>query len=189
MRSSKTLAGLAVLVSLLLGGCSFVAHDLPPEPKQYRYTMKQVRGSTTVDSTWTFTSKRITVDDQSSPFVCVLTYAGQGVPCKPESVIFMRYDLNVALDNTVAGGRDHKVTVTPFYQDLTDPPKVSSLTVSVTFDGGKKWRKVPARPGTGGSYTATIPLPSSGLGGLRVQAKDSTGATVDQTIDKALKIR
>lgn len=187
----RRLAGLAVLASLALGGCSFMAHDLPAESKQYTYTMKQVRNGATVDTAWTFRSERVTVDDQPSNFVCVLTYAGQRAPCKPESVIFLRYDLDVALDNTVQGGRAHKITVAPFYQDVTDSPRVTSMTVSVTFDG-TRWRKVPVRP-AGSAYTATLQLPSvsaaSTVVGLRVQAADSVGSTVDQTIDRAFTLR
>lgn len=183
----RSIVALAALMGLALGGCSFMTYDLPPESKEYRYTMKQVRGGATVNTAWTFWSKQVTVDDQSPNYPCVLTYAGQGVPCKPESVIFLRYDLAVALDNTVRGGQSHKITVTPFYQDLTNPPKVTSLTVEMTLDG-TRWRKAPVRP-AGKAYTATLQLPKTGVVGLRVQAKDSSGATVNQTIDKAFKLR
>jgi hypothetical protein len=183
----RWLAVVAGLAALLLGGCSFMTYDLPPESKKYTYTMKQTQGGRTVDTVWTYRSQQVTVDDQSPNHPCVLTWAGQGVPCKPESVIFLRYDLAVDLDNTVLGGRSHKITVTPFHQDLTNPPKVTSLTVSVTFDG-TRWRKAPVRP-AGSSYTATLQLPASGVVGLRVQAEDSSGATVVQTIDRAFTLR
>ncbi|MBM7786411.1 hypothetical protein [Tenggerimyces flavus] len=182
----RSIVALAAVLGLALGGCSFMAYDLPPESKEYRYTMKQFRGGATVNTAWTFWSKQVTVDDQSPNYPCVLTYAGQGVPCKPESAIFLRYDLGVALDNTVQGGRSHKITVTPFYQDLTSPPKVTSLTVEMTLDG-TRWRKAPVRP-AGAAYTATLQLPKTGVVGLRVLAKDNSGATVNQTIDKAFRL-
>jgi hypothetical protein len=183
----RSVIALAALMGLALGGCSFAVYDLPAESKQYTYTMKQVRGGATVNTAWTFWSKQVTVDDQSPNYPCVLTYAGQKAPCKPESVIFLRYDLAVELDNTVRGGRAHKITVTPFYQDLTSPPEVTSLTVEMTLDG-TRWRKAPVRP-AGSAYTATLQLPETGVVGLRVRAKDSSGGAVDQTIDRALRIR
>ncbi|HEY4018501.1 MAG TPA: hypothetical protein VGM75_07430 [Pseudonocardiaceae bacterium] len=64
---------------------------------------------------------------------------------------------------------------------------ISSVTVSVSFDNGTSWQRVPAL-GAFGHYVAFWHNPGSGSPSLRVTASDSDGNAISQTITNAYTV-
>ncbi|MBN6056592.1 S8 family serine peptidase [Nonomuraea sp. RK-328] len=152
--------------------------------------------ATDVSSTWTFRSKRPTGGMQSiGDGLCVgWLYTGVLAPCEPVRKLNLRYDLGLDLDNRAPAGRAHRVTITG-YQGSYDRPdaRVTSLKLWVTFDDGATWKAVPTARKDAASSTATILHPplagTKGTVGLRVQAADAEGNTVEQTVSRAYGLR
>lgn len=190
-------AGTVVLLSCLVAlapGCAaggdLVAYDLPPEP--HRYTLEVTTQNVT--TVWEYTSQRPAGDDSVQP--CLEEALGDPEPqgCRPEPLIFLRYELGLDLDNTVPARRPHEITVTGYYQPrLAEMPELTELSVEASFDDGTTWRSMPT--GTAreaGTFTATIRHRDAGAGDpvtLRISALDSEGNTVVQTIPEAYRLR
>ncbi|MER7930599.1 hypothetical protein ABTY96_47110 [Streptomyces sp. NPDC096057] len=195
--STRRRGGALVLLAaamLALSGCKggdLVSYDLPA--KSARYTFQtQTDDVTTV---WQYTSAKPTKDDTSTLSPCIGELVdGDQSACRPEPLIFLRYDFGLALDNTVKAGENHEITVVGYYQPrLTDLPKVTSLKVETTFDGGTTWRPATTRATGKNTYTTTVRNPrrdqaAKGVG-LRISATDSQGDTVRQTIPTAYTLR
>lgn len=179
----------------MASGCSadFVSYELPAEPARYTLEIDTPGG---VHTAWEFTSQRAAEDTNPEEQPCIgesFGFQDPGTPCRPEPLIFLRYDLNLALDNTAPARTTHRITVTPYYQErLDDPPTVTDLLVEVTFDDGGTWAAVPVTQ-VGGAFEARITHPAlpdtSGAVGLRVNAADDQGNTVRQTIPHAYRLR
>ncbi|MFJ3672442.1 hypothetical protein ACIPSE_38895 [Streptomyces sp. NPDC090106] len=185
---------LAAAATLMLSGCKggdLVSYELPA--KSARYTFEtETDGVSTV---WRYSSAQVTKDDTStlSPCIGELT-GGNEAACRPEPLIFLRYDLGLALDNTVRAGENHQVTVVGYYQErLTDLPRVTSLKAETSFDGGRTWHQVSTKAAGRNTFVTTIRNPrrdqaAQGVG-LRISATDSQGNTVRQTIPTAYTLR
>src|SRR5690606_4823795 len=98
------LAGAAMAAA---AGCTaegdLVAYDLPPEPA--RYTLEvETEGVTTV---WEYTSETPIEDGYER---CLADALGNpdAPPCRPEPPIFLRYELNLDLDDTVPARQPHR---------------------------------------------------------------------------------
>ncbi|MER6949667.1 S8 family serine peptidase [Nonomuraea sp. NPDC000554] len=149
-----------------------------------------------VSTAWTFRSKRPTGGMQSSSDgLCLGWMFTQTVgPCEPVRKLNLRYDLGLDLDNRAPAGRAHRITVTG-YQGSYDRPdaKLADLKLWVTFDDGAHWKAVATSRKDATSRSATIEHPptagANGTVGLRVQAVDAEGNTVDQTISRAYGLR
>lgn len=184
------LAGLVALTPGCVAGGDLVAYDLPPEAT--RYTLEaETLGVTTV---WEYMSRRPAEDDSLRP--CLEESLGDPEPqgCRPEPLIFLRYELGLELDDTVPARRPHRITVTGYYQPrLAAVPSVTELTVEASLDGGDTWLPARTRPaGEPDTFTATIRHDGASAGdpvGLRVSAEDSEGNTVVQTIPEAYRLR
>lgn len=196
LRSKKAvIAGLlaAGLVSLgCAAGGDLVTYDLPPESA--RYTLEVENDG--IRTAWEYTSARPVEDQESELQPCMesqLPLSAEEQPCRPEPLIFLRYDLGVDVENTLPAGRSQRVTITGYYAELESPPEVTQLRLEVSFDAGQSWRSVPTTPAGEGAFTATIRHPqldqTSGEVGLRVSAADSDGNTVVQTIPSAYRLR
>jgi hypothetical protein len=61
---------------------------------------------------------------------------------------------------------------------------VTTVSASVSFDGGKTWHPA-AVTGTGGSYTAAFTAPAGAKVTLRTAAADAAGGSVTETIISA----
>lgn len=188
-------ATVALLGAGLLGvsGCTaageLVAYDLPGESAQYTLEL------TTAESTteWTYHSARATEDDAPEIQPCIDTYLRQpgAEPCRPEPLIFLRYDLGLDLDNTVATDLPQEIAVTGYYQPrLSEPPQITELRVEVSHDGGQTWQEVTTEPTSVNSVTATILHPDGAEEvSLRVTGTDEEGNTVVQTLPEAYRLR
>lgn len=192
-RRAGTVALLAGLVALA-PGCAvsgdLVTYDLPPEAS--RYTLEaETLGVKTV---WEYTSRRPAGDDSVRP--CLEESLGDPDPqgCRPEPLIFLRYELGLDLDDTVLARWPHEITVTGYYQPrLAELPSLTEVAVEASFDGGDSWQPMPTRAtGQADTFTATIDHRNGAAGdpvALRVNAVDSEGNTVVQTIPEAYRLR
>ncbi len=67
--------------------------------------------------------------------------------------------------------------------------KTASLTVEVSYDGGKRWQRAKLRK-VGKGWAATVQHPrGAGHVSLRATARDTDGNTVTQRIIQAYRLR
>jgi hypothetical protein len=164
------------------------AYKLPAQQSTYRLSADT--GNTVTD--WQFTSAQPATDQVPDGFACLGTaVTGSTDPCKPESLIFLRYNAFTSLANAVTAGATHQIQVTAGYQASAAPAKITSLKLWISTDGGTTWQPEQVRAHDG-TYTASYHVPAlsatSGSVSVRVQASDSAGDTVSQTINKAYSI-
>lgn len=189
-RRKTTIAALAG-AGLFTLGCSFggdlVSYDDLPEEEQ-RYTLEvETDGVTTA---WEYTSGTVAEGDSPEQQPCMGEALGDPSlgECRPEPLIFLKYDLNLALDDTVPANEVHTITVTGYYEErLSDPPEVTQLELEASFDGGSTWQQGSTEPSgdsSENSFTATVPAVGDDVDTvwLRVSATDSDGNTVVQTM-------
>ncbi|MFI1094781.1 hypothetical protein [Streptomyces sp. NPDC020917] len=195
-RRKVSLGVLAVGALLALAGCSIpidgnlVAFDQPAQSARYSFHA-QINGTSTV---WEYTSAKPTTSDTVPSEPCVSALVQKSPTCRPEPLIFLKYDLGLGLDNTVEAGGVHHITVTGYYQErLSALPTVNALGVETTLDGGRTWHPAGVRASGANSYAVDITNPARGEApsgvGLRVSATDSAGDTVVQTIPHAYQVR
>lgn len=193
-RRRGALTVLAAAVMLTLAGCDggdLVSYDLPAKPARYTFETK----TDGVRTVWTYTSAEAVKDDAPELSPCMGEVVGTDkAACRPEPLIFLRYDFDLALDNTVRAGENHEITIMGYYQPrLTAPPRVTSLKAETTFDGGRTWRPATTRSTAKNTFTTVIRSPrrdqaTKGVG-LRISATDSQGNTVRQTLATAYTLR
>ncbi|MFI9834549.1 hypothetical protein ACIHIX_43480 [Streptomyces sp. NPDC051913] len=185
---------LAAAATLLLSGCKggdLVSYELPAQSARYTFET-ETNGVKTV---WRYSSAKATKDDTSTTSPCIGELVGSNqAACRPEPLIFLRYDFGLALDNTVRAGEAHEVTVVGYYQErLSDLPKVTSLKAETTFDGGSTWHPAVSKATGKNTFTTTVRNPQRAQApkgvGLRISATDSQGNTVTQTIPQAYTLR
>ncbi len=193
LRRKATLAGLATMGIFALGcavGGDVVTYDLPAESARYTFEA-ETNGVKTV---WEYTSATATEADAPELQPCMGEVIGNSGECRPEPLIFLRYDLGLDLDNTVEATGTHRITVVGYYQErISTPPQVTELHVESSVDGGRTWQPAPTQAAGKNTFTAKITHPKRDQApeevGLRITAADSGGNTVKQTIPTAYKLR
>lgn len=192
-RRKVNLAASAAVAMLALVGCKadVISYDLPAESARYTF-QAETNG---VKTAWEYTSDRPTKSDtpKSQPCVADVVVKDPG-ECRPEPLIFLRYDLGLGLDNTAKANGLHPITVTGYYQDrLSTPPTVTDLRAEASFDGGKTWKSVSTKADGKNAFTASIEHPERDKApegvALRITATDSAGNKVKQTIPQAYRLR
>ncbi|SEF18664.1 S8 family serine peptidase [Jiangella alba] len=178
-------------------GRTLLAYRLPPEPADYRLTHRF--GPT--ETAWEFRSGTADEDLLADPYVCdsewmtrVLKRPPLGTPCRPEPLIFLRYDLGLDLTNRVAAPGPQRITVTAERQPSLRPqPEVEGLRLWVSYDQGGEWTEARVRPRGDGEFEVTaLHRPAnrrpSDVVSLRVEAWDEAGNRVEQTIHDAYRL-
>jgi hypothetical protein len=173
----------------------YPAYMLPPEQHTYRLVTdydNQDFGHTHVD--WTFSSAAPDHNQTPPGRYC---YGTPDAPCRADPLVFLTYDLGVALDNTLAAGPGgYRFTVTANHQ-ATDTPAIQDLKVWTSTDEGKTWtpaRVQPSDRGANGARTFSVMtnLPqldqTTGTLSIKAQATDADGNSIDQTITQAIKL-
>ncbi|MFB7217911.1 hypothetical protein [Streptomyces sp. NPDC056227] len=192
-RRKVNLAASAAVAMLALVGCKadVISYDLPAESARYTF-QTETNG---VKTAWEYTSDRPTKPDTPTSQPCIAdVIVKEPGACRPEPLIFLRYDLGLDLDNTVKAGGSHPITVTGYYQDrLSTLPTVTELRAEASFDGGKTWQSASTKADGKNTFTTRIEQPkrdeAPGGVALRITATDSAGNTVKQTIPKAYRLR
>ncbi|MEU7748092.1 hypothetical protein [Nonomuraea sp. NPDC049158] len=163
-----------------LAGCLFaiceLTADLPGQRADYVLTTSMRRQvphsalSTSVETSWTFTSGR-TSEAKPLPLLAV-RYAPAGLDA------FSR-----ARPGTVT-----RVPVRVERNPGAPQARVTSFRLEVSSDDGATWLSVPSVP-TGSGWTAAVPNPrTAGFVSLRATATDTSGTTVKQTVIRAYAV-
>jgi hypothetical protein len=180
---------------------------LPDESGRYRMTetypapYKPQRWARTVESEWTFTTGKPTNGFPYRPPTgsgvhCGTwdTYTKLGRPdngsCEPNKQLYLSYDLDLRLDNTLPAGRTHEIKISGYHHSyLSSDPELTSLKLSVSYDDGATWQPVQTRKSGRSEYTAVLNHPrlqnTTGAVSLRTEGVDAAGNTLKQTIKRA----
>ncbi|QLQ37703.1 S8 family serine peptidase [Micromonospora robiginosa] len=150
--------------------------EAPPGVANYRVDTLATRSftdlSTEVSASWTFRSKRVPGD----------------TPARLPAMA-VRFAPSLSVDGTAPAGRTFTVPVTVQRQPGAPSGTVAALTVDVSYDGGKTWRKATLKK-QGAGWTATVRHPAGpGYVSLRAAARDDAGNTVTQRIIQAYRLR
>ena len=149
---------------------------VPPGAASYRVEVSATRGftdlSTEVSTAWTFRSKHVSGEDWARlPAMAV------------------RFAPPLRVDNSAPAGRTFVIPVTVERQPGAPAARVAALTVEVSYDGGKTWRKA-ALHRQGAGWAATVRHPAGpGYVSLRTTARDTAGNTVTERIIQAYRLR
>ncbi|WBB54961.1 S8 family serine peptidase [Verrucosispora sp. WMMD573] len=150
--------------------------EVPAAPARYRLETSAKRTvtdlSTEVATAWTFRSRHVRGDD----------------PLRlPASAI--RFAPRLDERNGAPAGRSFVIPVAVQRQPGAPTAKTASLTVDVSYDGGKRWQRAKLRK-VGSGWQATVQHPrGTGHVSLRATARDTDGNTVTQRIIQAYRLR
>lgn len=131
--------------------------------------------STRTQTSWTFGSSRTPPGTQALLPLLQVDYA-----------------LDTDLSNRVPARRWQLIDLTVRHQDGLKGPRAKSAKVWASYDDGMTWRSAAHVSSRGdGKYRATLapPKSSNGYVTLRVQATDTAGNVVDQTVVRAYGLR
>jgi subtilisin family serine protease len=159
---------------------SLTVGELPPEPATYRLVHTVSRtgptwtSSASSESDWTFRSAREPVGE----------WPPAGIP-----LLDVNWTVPTDAQNVAPGGS--RFTVELAARHVRDLPAgaIEDVRVSVSYDDGATWRRVPLVPRRGDHYTAILVHPpahrTSGWVSLRAEVTDADGATLKQTTIRA----
>ncbi|MGP3957665.1 S8 family serine peptidase [Nonomuraea sp. 3N208] len=151
---------------------------VPPEPAAYRVELDQEHDgtewalSTKASTAWTFTSER----------------PAQGAAQLP--LLFVDYNLGLDLHNTAPRRLPYTFGLKIGHR-LPQGPKMARAKIWASFDDGATWQETKTH-GRDGTYTVDVRHPARGGSGfvsLRVEAADSAGNSVKQTVIRAYRLR
>ncbi|MGW0432216.1 hypothetical protein ACWDV4_06680 [Micromonospora sp. NPDC003197] len=155
-------------------------YELPAEARRYRLTAQSGGGKTS--TAWTFTSAAPTRNEPPKGFFCV---EGSGIACHADPLLFLRYDVDSDLADTVTAPGRHQIKVAA-YHNAPNAPAVRSVALSISTDGGVTWKRLSTTAKGGGNYIASYQLPrlaeTTGTVSIRASAADADGNTIEQTI-------
>jgi subtilisin family serine protease len=149
---------------------------VPAGAASYRFETSAERGapatlSTRVQAAWTFKSARVS-----------------GTKPKRLPLSSVRFVPPVDLSNTAPAGRTVAISIGIDRQAGSAATRNKSLTVEVSYDDGRTWKRVTVR-GSGDARTAVVAHPATaGFVSLRATAADTAGNTVKQTVIRAYRI-
>ncbi len=169
----------------ILGGIA--SYQMPAGQARY-HLVTQFNSTST---TWDFTSSRPSIDRTPAGTGCVGTFFGSADPCAPEPLILLRYNAHTDLTDTLTAPGAQRLDVTAYGQ-APDAPPVTSLSLSISTDGGATWRQLHVTDLGGGNFTAEYSLPAlsqtSGTLSIKARAQDAAGNDISQTILDAVKL-
>ncbi|MFE3826668.1 S8 family peptidase [Streptomyces sp. NPDC059092] len=170
-RTTVTVDGKSIVDSDL-GACG-ILEGLPAKSATYKISTEATRPAriATVTSrlvaAWTFTSKQVTGAPEQLP------------------INIVRFTPSLDLTSTAKAGE----TVTfPLHVRGPAQNNLGSLTVQVSYDGGKVWADTPVTYGTGtdGRHHITLTHPTTATSvSLKAKVTDTSGNAYEVTIEKA----
>ena len=169
--------------------------EVDPEQTDYsvHYVVQRADAgtSTRTDTTWTFSSATKT-GTKGTAVACVdatPTSASYVTGCRTQDLLTTDFQLPEDLnDSEAVGPTSAQISVAPITGAAQHPIRVFSAQVS--FDGGATWQSTKAKASSGGRYQVSYANPKGATAAsLRVYARDSTGSTITQTIDRAYTVR
>jgi subtilisin family serine protease len=167
--------------------------DLPAEPATYRMTAK----SQATDTAWTFRSAEPTAMSRQPGYECLLEVtAGSTVPCSPEPMVFVSYDLDrsLSMTNTVSDRVPQSFSVHAYHTASTVAmPRIAGLTLSVSYDGGNRWTPVSVSARGDGRFDVRVNHPPerhrpTDSVSLKAEAWDAAGNRIQQVTRDAFTL-
>jgi len=162
---------------------------LSPSPSTVRLVLDASRTapiyplSTASRTVWTWRSAHEAGARLPAGWGCVLGRYGTatGHACAVQPMMTLAYAVRgLSLAGSAPPGRQ-VVHVTAGHLQLATAAAVTRAAVSVSFDGGKTWRRAKVT-GHGGSYAAAFRAPAGVTVSLRSSAADAAGGAVTETI-------
>ncbi|EHR59580.1 S8 family serine peptidase [Saccharomonospora cyanea] len=150
---------------------------VPDGPGSYRYVLHADRGSLTpqsrmIDAEWTFR------DEGVEP-------GGETIP----PLLGVHFDADFGMENAPRVGEKVRLPLAVQRNGSPEEPRLDSLRVEVSFDGGESWRSVPYRWEHGERVIAVRAPEGVKDVSLRVEAEDVDGNGLKQTIVGAYPVR
>lgn len=173
--------------------------ELPPEAGRYRLEHVQTDPATDtrygrqVRTVWDFTATaRPTVNEVEFPYAKPRFFDPDPAAWQP--VIFLNYEIPLALDTTTSAGRPIWITVHAAAGEPGSGADIAGLELQASFDDGENWAEpLVIRPIGDGTFQVLIRQPAlsqtTGAVTLRTHAWDGAGNEVTQTIDRAYGLR
>ncbi|MBO4206096.1 S8 family serine peptidase [Micromonospora echinofusca] len=150
--------------------------EVPAEAADYRVETVARRAftdlATEVGASWTFRSRHA---------------EGDGPVPLPAMVV--RFAPKLAVDNSAPAGKTFGIPVTVERQPGAPAADVRTLTVDVSYDGGRTWTPTAVRPGAHGWVARVVHPAGTGHASLRATATDSAGNTVGQYVIGAYRLK
>ncbi len=147
--------------------------------------------STHVHSEWTFASQERAPDQLPPGWNCDSFFTpNPGAGCNIEPLIFAQYSTPTAgLDNVIPAGGPAVVDVSVSHQRGAAATPITHFTAQVSYDDGQTWQSVTATDQGHGVYRLQYTQPdlkaTNGYAALHIQATDSAGSAIDQTVTRA----
>jgi hypothetical protein len=174
----------------------FARFPMSPDPASYQLVFDVHRQtpwwptSTDTHTEWTFPSQERAPDPMPPGWTCGKGgKGGGGGGCSFEPLLFVAYDTHAGTDDVVPAGTTATLDLTVHHQEYAPDTPIAGLSLSVSFDDGGTWSPVDVTDLGGGHFRATYPQPpleqTSGFASLRVEASDTGGSQVDQTVVRA----
>jgi hypothetical protein len=176
------------------GGFLDTEVTVPAGAQRYRIDYDNVRSSTDftlstdVQTRWTVSASAPRVAPPAG-WVCTIR-ANPPASCGVLPLVTADYSLPVGLLGQLGSG---PVSGTLQLGHLAGASiAFSTVTVSVSFDGGQSWQPVTVTDLGGGAFGIGLTVPAAsttdGFGALRVSVQDAAGGTFDQTIQHAFAV-
>lgn len=165
---------------------------LSPERSLIKVTMTDTEPaklnplSTTNSTVWTWWSAQESGVTLPPGWACAATRPFTR-SCAVQPLLTLRY--GVVGENLSGATRAglQVVRLSVGHLQLAKASKITSVAMSVSFDGGKTWHKARIT-GAGGSYAAVFNAPAGALVTMRTAATDAAGASITQTITNAYQV-
>jgi hypothetical protein len=173
-------------------GSFYTKATLSPKPSTIRFSLNYTRSSadfplsTATSTVWTFRSASVTGGRVPPGWSC-MSFRYQRHGCAAQPMMTLGYAVaHLRLDGAAPAGRQ-AVHLTAGHLQAAKASKVTEVSESVSFDGGKTWHAAKVT-GSGGSYTASFTAPAGAKVSLRTTAADAAGGSIAETIISAYQI-
>ncbi|MGW3661384.1 S8 family serine peptidase [Streptomyces sp. NPDC005151] len=145
------------------------------DPATYRITMDTSRPawfplSTQTSTAWTFKSARPASGTENL------------------ALLWPRYGLDLDAENTTPGGNTYDFDLA-FALQTGATPNIDGVEVEMSTDDGATWSPATVKTKSDGHYKVSVRNPAKGYMSLRVEAQDTDGSKVEQTLIKAYAVR
>lgn len=150
---------------------------VPKAAGDYKLTVAATRSltdlGTEVEASWTFRSGHVAGDTP-----------------KPLPLSEIRFTPQLRADNTAPAGQVFAVPVQVRRQPGAGTAKLAKLSVDVSYDGGRTWRRATVVKVPGQGTVALVKHPTgAGYASLRATARDTEGNTASTRIIQAYRLR
>lgn len=190
----------------------FGSFAMSPDPANYKLVYDVTKDaaywptSTHVHTEWSFSSQERAPDQLPPGWLCGGKGSGGGGggraadrgggggggggdQCSFEPLLFTQYTTSAGLDDVIPGGAQATVDVRVSHQRGAAATPITHVSAQVSYDDGKTWQSVPATDQGNGVFRLQYTQPdikaTNGFAALHIQASDSNGSAIDQTITRA----